>query len=835
MTKMKECVWMTQPLHKVPSSVQETIPVYAISKEGIFQLEDKPDDVQKIYDRAYVFCDTNFEPMDDREKEDFLGLYCQMLISLSIPFKIVILNNRIDMDRMMDQVQMTSDDKLYEKIVADYNRYYREQLLMGNAGLEQTRLFILSVKAKSLDAAKSYFHSIEANLMANFDQMKSALVPLNAAQRLKYLNDYYHLGEARKFSFNMENAYRRNADWKDLVSPHMVREYKDGYGAFDYKTLQVEEQFVRVMFLPDMPSGINPECIGRILTGKFPCAITVDIQPVPQALANKTITKLYMQIGRNIEKQQELRTRAGQFSSEVSYELRRQRTEVEGVMDAINDDSEKFFYTGVYVVISGTSKKDLENNVNAFMNIADGEGFAFKPAMCEQIGSFHTASPVGVRFSSHMQAILTQPLAGFQPFRVHELRQDNGIVYGINRISKNIIIGDRMTLQNGHGLVTGASGSGKSMGVKTMIGQIRIRRPMDMIIIIDPTNEYRVLAVYYNGSFIDMAFDARYHINPLGIESYREGQDKASFLKDKTMLMLVIFAQIRESHIGPEDNSLIGRAIQKIYEGIESRNFKEPTFPDLYRVLKEQPEERAHELALCLELFVTGAMNMFSAPTNVDLRNNLTVFGMEGMDRTQNGIYIIIMLESIRSLISQNKKKGIFTWIFIDEMHNLANNEYSAGYLEKIWREVRKMGARCTGITQNIGDLLANKAMASMLCNSDFLMMFNHKEAERELIQNELGISPNMLKFITNPPCGCGLMKFGEKLIPFDGRLPADSEMYQLFNTNFAELQNASHNRLIRKLQEEIKKQGNLTARQIMMDPAEDEKSFLPSDMKGSE
>ena len=55
-------------------------------------------------------------------------------------------------------------------------------------------------------------------------------------------------------------------------------------------------------------------------------------------------------------------------------------------------------------------------------------------------------------------------------------------------------------------------------------------------------------------------------------------------------------------------------------------------------------------------------------------------------------------------------------------------------------------------------------------------------------LENELGISPNLMQYISNPDHGCGLLKFGNRVIPIDGRLPHDSEMYKLFNTNFHEL-----------------------------------------------
>ena len=42
---------------------------------------------------------------------------------------------------------------------------------------------------------------------------------------------------------------------------------------------------------------------------------------------------------------------------------------------------------------------------------------------------------------------------------------------------------------------------------------------------------------------------------------------------------------------------------------------------------------------------------------------------MADIDRSQSGMGIIIMLESVRSRIAENAKKGKCTWVFIDEFH----------------------------------------------------------------------------------------------------------------------------------------------------------------------
>lgn len=73
-----------------------------------------------------------------------------------------------------------------------------------------------------------------------------------------------------------------------------------------------------------------------------------------------------------------------------------------------------------------------------------------------------------------------------------------------------------------------------------------------------------------------------------------------------------------------------------------------PTLTDLYNDLKEQPHERAHEIALALELFATGSMNMFAHPTNVDMSNRLICFNIQSLGDQLKPVAMLSMLEYIR-------------------------------------------------------------------------------------------------------------------------------------------------------------------------------------------
>ena len=58
-------------------------------------------------------------------------------------------------------------------------------------------------------------------------------------------------------------------------------------------------------------------------------------------------------------------------------------------------------------------------------------------------------------------------------------------------------------------------------------------------------------------------------------------------------------------------------------------------------------------------------------------------------------------------------------------------HEYSAQFLYKLWKRVRKYGAYCTGITQNVSDLLQSYTARTMLSNSEFIVMLNQAASDR--------------------------------------------------------------------------------------------------------
>ena len=89
---------------------------------------------------------------------------------------------------------------------------------------------------------------------------------------------------------------------------------------------------------------------------------------------------------------------------------------------------------------------------------------------------------------------------------------------------------------------------------------------------------------------------------------------------------------------------------------------------DFYEILMNQPEEEAKDIALSLELFVNGSLNIFNHQTNVDVDNRFTVYGIRDLGTELSPITMLVMMESIQNRIIENGKRGVATWLYIDEL-----------------------------------------------------------------------------------------------------------------------------------------------------------------------
>ena len=93
-------------------------------------------------------------------------------------------------------------------------------------------------------------------------------------------------------------------------------------------------------------------------------------------------------------------------------------------------------------------------------------------------------------------------------------------------------------------------------------------------------------------------------------------------------------------------------------------------------------------------------------------------------------------------------------------------DKYSANFLFTLWKRVRKYGSCCTGLTQNVDDLLQSHTAQTMLANSEFLVMLNQASTDR------LELAPHLL----HRPVRCSRGKrplYKSARVPFSAAPPS--------------------------------------------------------------
>ena len=216
-----------------------------------------------------------------------------------------------------------------------------------------------------------------------------------------------------------------------------------------------------------------------------------------------------------------------------------------------------------------------------------------------------------------------------------------------------------------------------------------------------------------------------------------------------------------------------------------------PILGDLYEALLSQEEPEAKHVATALEIYVSGSLNVFNHRTNVELTNSLVCYDIKDLGKQLKKIGMLVVQDQVWGRVTENRIQGRSTRYYMDEMHLLLREDQTAAYTVEIWKRFRKWGGIPTGITQNVKDLLASKEVENIFENSDFIYMLNQAVGDRQILAKQLNISPHQLSYVTHSGEGEGLLFYGNVILPFVDRFPANTELYRIMTTRLSEVTEA--------------------------------------------
>ena len=751
---------------KIPRSVQQSIPIQKIYRDGIWQTGGK-------FSRTWRFADINYALASHDDQHNMFTSYCGVLNSLptDATTKITINNRRLNGADFRRSILMRERGDGLDGYRREYNSVLTDKAAESN-DLIQDKYITVSVARKNFEEARTFFHRVDADLGKNFGRLESAAKALDNQERLRIFHDFFRPGEEEQFHFDLSDAMKKGHDFRDYICP-------DGL-CFKADHFELGGKVGRVLFLRDYASYIKDEMISKLSDFPRNLMLSIDILPIPTDEAIREVQSRILGIEADIARWQQRQNSRNNFTASIPYELEQLRAETKEFLDDLSTRDQRMIFANVTIVHMADTLEQLDADTETLQAIGLEQACQFSILRYQQEDGLNTALPYGLRRIKTTRTLTTESTAVLMPFRVQEIQDAGGIYYGVNAVSKNLLICNRKKLLNPHGFVLGVSGSGKSFSMKEAITFIALSTNDD-IIMIDAEREYGELTRALQGSVLEISPSSPHHINPLDINrGYGAGENPVAMKSE--LMMSICEQQMGVGQLGAYHKSIIDRCTALVYQEAEETGII-PTLCTLREKLMEQPEEKAREIALSLELFTTGSLDIFGHGSNVDLDKRVVVFNIHDLGEQLKPTGLLVITDTMLNRVTLNWKRGKRTHVFIDEFHVVFENEYSGNFFNSAWRQFRKRNAYPTAITQNVEYLLDSVQASTMLSNSEFIVMLNQAASDREKLARLLNISNEQMSYVTNADAGCGLIKYGSALVPFVNRFPKDTQLYKLMTT----------------------------------------------------
>ncbi|MBI5018936.1 ATP-binding protein [Candidatus Gottesmanbacteria bacterium] len=533
----------------------------------------------------------------------------------------------------------------------------------------------------------------------------------------------------------------------DIIAPPAIE--------VDFDLLKIGDWYYRSLFVAGYPRFVSANWLEPLVSFNHTLDISMYIYPT-----------------RSEEILENLKRKVGEMEATIQSDLKRGRVIEPSVQVALEDalalqqelakGSERFFQFGLYVTIPAKTREDLDKTTKSVEATLGSLLIVTKKSILQMEEGLKTTLPMGRDRLLVTRNMDTTSLATTFPFTTSELTANEGILYGLNEHNDSLIIFDRFTLENANSVVFGKSGGGKSYMVKLEI--MRSLMFDTEVIVIDPENEYEALTHTLGGEYIRFRFGSNTKLNPFDLALLGNDGASQSELSQK-VLSLHGFFRVVMGKLTPTEDALLDRALILTYKqkGITpdptTHSKEPPLMEDLYKTLVGMEELLAKGLADRIEKFVKGSLvGIFDQQTNIEIRNQLTVFSIRDLEDELRPIAMYLILDYIWNKIRHNKKRRL---LIVDEAWYMMKYPDSAQFLYGIAKRARKYYLGLTTITQDVEDFMATEMGKAIIQNSSMQILLKQSSAAIDTIAQVFYLSEGEKHLLLAADVGQGLFFAG--------------------------------------------------------------------------
>ena len=761
-------------------SAQDSIQFERMFPDGICRVEGN------FYSKTIEFQDINYHLSQSEDKDAIFDGWCEFLnyFDASVRFQFSFVNSSANKETYRERIVIPLRGDADDSLRVEYSQMLQNQLERGNNGLVKSKYLTFGIEAESYKTAKPRLERLELDILNNFRKLSVKAEPLDGKARLALMHGIFHIDGQEQFKFDWKQLAPSGMSVKDFIAP-------SSFAFASSRHFRMGAKYGSVSFLNIIAPELNDRLLADFLEMDSSLVIGMHVKPIDQMSAIKTVKRKLTELNATKIQEQKKAVRAGYDMDILPSDLSTYGSEAQKLLQELQSRNERMFLLTFTVLNTANSLQKLENTVLQAKGIAQKHNCQLVPLDFQQENALMSLLPLGLNRIEIQRGLTTSSLAIFVPFTTQELFQRGaGAFYcGVNALSGNLIMVDRLRQKNPNGLILGVPGSGKSFSAKREMFSVYLLTNDD-IIICDPEAEYWPLVKRLHGQVIKISPTSKQYVNPMDLNLDYSDDDNPLSLKVDFILSFCDIVVGAKEGLKPVEKTIIDRCVRLVYRNYlaDPRPENMPILQDLYNCLRAQDEKEAQFLATALEIYVTGSLNVFNHRTNVDIDNRVVCYDIKELGKQLKQLGMLVVQDQVWNRVTRNREAGRTTRYYVDEFHLLLRGELASWSVE-IWKRFRKWGGVPTGITQNVKDLLASPEIENILENSDYICMLNQAPGDRQILAKKLNISPHQLSYVTQANEGEGLLFYGNVIVPFVDRFPKDTEMYRLMTTKPNEMQ----------------------------------------------
>lgn len=418
------------------------------------------------------------------------------------------------------------------------------------------------------------------------------------------------------------------------------------------------------------------------------------------------------------------------------------------VLRMLQNDNESLFGVNIHVTIypgDNATKDVIRNTKKSIKRIFTEEGFDIVDNYFRQNLAFISTNVSRLDVMTEFQrAIHSGSVAAVFPFVLSNVMDESGCILGTENGYPVVVDFFKRNHErvNSNMVVIGKSGSGKSFATKTILTQLSAENCK--IFILDPENEYQILAHNLGGRLIDVGTASEGRINPFHVITTLESDENGSEAKVNNFAVhlqfLEEFFRVALDGISSEALEYLNNIIIDLYKKkkINSKtNFNNltakdyPTFDELNELIDKKLSEAKVDYDITqlriLHNYVSKFAgegrnaNLWNGESTLSVKENFTVFNFQSLLANKNGVIanaqMLMVLKWLDNEIIKNRdfnlKHGTNRKIVvcIDEAHVFIDPKYPVAldFMYQLAKRIRKYNGMQIVITQNIKDFVGSE------------------------------------------------------------------------------------------------------------------------------